>query len=50
MKKKIAGYLLKSSVNHEYIGKVTPFLSAKTVDMFDYIKPTQRDFDPAFTH
>ena len=26
--------------------KVRPFLSAKTIDMLDYIKPTQRDFNP----
>ena len=26
--------------------KVRPFLSAKTIDMVDYIKPTQRDFNP----
>ena len=46
MKKKIAGYLLTSSVNHKYIGTVRPFLLSKTDDMFDYIKPTQRDFNP----
>ena len=44
--KKIDGYLLKSSVNHKYIVKVRPFLSAKTIDMLDYIKPTKRDFNP----
>ena len=43
MVKKIDGYLLTSSVNHKYIVKVRPFLSAKTIDMLDYIKPTQRD-------
>ena len=26
--------------------KVRPFLSAKAIDMVDYIKPTQRDFNP----
>ena len=26
--------------------KVRPFLSAKAIDMLDYIKPTQRDFNP----
>ena len=40
MIKKIDGYLLMSSVNHSYIVKVLSFLSAKTVDMFDYIKLT----------
>ena len=44
--KKIDGYLLTSSINHRYIVKVRPFLSAKTIDMVDYIKPTQRDFNP----
>ena len=42
MVKKIDGYLLTSSTNHKYIVKVRPFLSAKTFDMVDYIKPTQR--------
>ena len=46
MVKKIDGYLLTSSVNHKYIVKVRPFLSAKTIDMLDYIKPTKRDFNP----
>ena len=46
VKKKVDGYLLTSSVNHKYIVKVRPFLSAKTIDMLDYIKPTQRDFIP----
>ena len=26
--------------------KVRPFLSTKTIDMVDYIKPTQRDSNP----
>ena len=46
MVKKINGYLLTSSINHRYIVKKRPFLSAKTIDMADYIKPTQRDFNP----
>ena len=46
MVKKIDAYLLSSSVNHKYIVKVRPFLSAKTIDMLDYIKPTKRDFNP----
>ena len=41
MIKNIDGCLLTSSVNQKYIVKVRPFLSAKTVEMFDYIKPTQ---------
>ena len=46
MVKKIGGYLLTSSGSHKYIVKVRPFLSAKTIDMLDYIKPTQRDLNP----
>ena len=46
MVKKIGGYLVTSSINHRYIVKLKPFLSAKTIDMVDYIKPTQRDFNP----
>ena len=37
-------YLLALSIRH--IVKVRPFLSAKTIDMVDYIKPTLRDFNP----
>ena len=46
MIKKIHDYLFTSSVNHKHIVKVRPFLSTKTVEMFDYIKPTQRNFNP----
>ena len=46
MVKKTDGYLLTSSINHIYIVKVRPFLSAKTIDMVNYIKPTQIDFNP----
>ena len=46
MVKKIDDYLLASPINHEYIVKVRPLLSAKTIDMLDYIKPTQGDFSP----
>ena len=46
MVKKIDGYLLTSSVNHKYIVKVRPFLSAMTIYMLDYVKPTKRDFKP----
>ena len=43
MVKKIDGYLLTGSINHRYIVKVRPFPSAKTNDMVDYIKPTQKE-------
>ena len=38
--------MLTSSINHKYLVKVRPFLSSKTMDMFDYVKPIQRDLDP----
>ena len=40
------GYLLTSSINHKYLVKVWPFLAAKIVDMFYYVKPIRRDLDP----
>ena len=46
MIKKVDGYLLTNSIKHKYLVKVIPFLAAKAVDMFDYVKPIQRDFDP----
>ena len=46
MIKKVDGYLLTNSIKHKYLVKVRPFLAAKTVHMFDYVKPIQRDFDP----
>ena len=46
MIEKIDGYLLTSSINYKYLVKVRPFLAAKIVDMFDYVKPIRRDLDP----
>ena len=46
MIKKIDGYLLTSSLKHQYLEKTRPFTAAKTIDMYDYLKPTQRDFKP----
>ena len=46
MIKKVNGYLLTNSIKHKYLVKVIPFLAAKAVDMFDYVKPIQIDFDP----
>ena len=46
MIKKVDEYLLTNSIKHKYVVKVRPLLAAKTVDMFDYVKPIQRDFDP----
>ena len=45
MIKKIDRYYLTSSINYKYIVEVRPFFSTKTVDMLDYIKPMQRDFN-----
>ena len=45
MIKKVDGYLLTNSIKHKYLVKVRPFLVAEAVDMFDYIKPIQSDFD-----
>ena len=38
--------MLTSSINHKYLVKVRPFLTAKSVDMLNYVKPIKRDFDP----
>ena len=46
MYKKIDRYLPTSSINHKYLVKVRLFLAAKSVDMFDYVKPIQGDLDP----
>ena len=46
MIKKVNGYLLTSSLKHQYLVKTRSFSTAKTIDMYDYIKPTQRDFKP----
>ena len=46
MIKKVDGYLLTSSQKHQYLVKTRPFSAAKTIDMSDYIKPTQRDVKP----
>ena len=46
MVKDVDGYLLTGSINGNFIVKVRPFSSAKTIDMEDYTKPTKRDFNP----
>ena len=46
MIKKIDGYLRTSFVNYKYIVETRLFISAKTVDIFEYIKPMQKDFNP----
>ena len=47
MIKNVDGYLLTSSLKYQYLVKIKPFSTEKTTDMHDYIKPTQRDFEPA---
>ena len=46
MIKKIDGYLLTKSINHKFLVKVRPFTTAKTIDMYDHLTPTLRDFNP----
>ena len=46
MIKKVDGYLLTNSIKHKYLVKVRPFLATKAVNMFDYVKAIQRDFNP----
>ena len=40
MIKKIDGDLLTKSINHKLLVKVRPFITAKTIDMYDHLKPT----------
>ena len=46
MIKKADGYSPISSISHKYLVKVRHFLAAKTVYMFDCVKPVQRNLDP----
>ena len=49
MIKNINRYLLTKSINHKFLVKVRPFTgAARTIDMYDYLKPTSRDFNPGF--
>ena len=45
MIKKINGYLLTKSINHKFLVKVRRFTIAETIDMYDHLKPTLRDFN-----
>ena len=40
MIKKIDRYLLTKSINHKFLVKVRLFTTAKTIDMYDHLKPT----------
>ena len=44
--KKVDGYLLTSPLKHQYLVKTKPSSTAKTIEMYDYIKATLRDFKP----
>ena len=44
--KKIDRYLLTKSINHKFLVKVRPFTTAKTIDIYDHLKPTLRDVNP----
>ena len=44
MIKKVNEYLLTSSLKHQYLVKRRPFSTAKSIDIYDYLKPTQKDF------
>ena len=46
MIKKIDGYLLTKSISHKFLVKVGPFRTAKTIDIYDHLKPTLKDFNP----
>ena len=46
MIKKFDGYLLLTSLSLQHLVEARPFSKAKTIAMYDYIKPTQRDFKP----
>ena len=45
MLKDVDGYILTGSQNKKFIVKVRLFSSAKTEDMYNYLKPTKRDFE-----
>ena len=47
MIKKIDRDLLTKSMNHKFLVKVRPFKTAKTIDMYDHMKPILRDFNPS---
>ena len=46
MIEKIDGYLLTKSINHKFVAKVRPFAIAKTIDMYDHLKPVLQYFNP----
>ena len=40
MMKKCDGYLLAKPINRKFLVKVRPFRTAKTINMYDHLKPT----------
>ena len=43
---RIDGYLPTKSINHKFLVKVRLFTTARTIDMYNHMKPTLRDFNP----
>ena len=46
MMKKCDGYLLAKSIKRKFLVKVRLFTTAKTINMYDHLKPTLRVFNP----
>ena len=44
--KKCDGYLLAKPINRKFLVKVRPFKTAKTINMYDHLKPTLWVFNP----
>ena len=45
MIKKVDGCLLRTFLKHQYLVKTSIFLTPKTIDMYDYIKLIQKEFN-----
>ena len=46
IKKMMDDDLFNKSVNHKFLAKGIPFTTVKTIDMYEYLKPTLQDFNP----
>ena len=47
MTEKVNGYLLIKFMNHKFLVKVRPFTAAKTINIYDHLKPILRDLNPS---
>ena len=47
--KKVDGFLLTSSLKHQYLVKTRPFSTAKTIDMHDYINQLREASNQKFS-